>query len=119
LLLHARRLDGCTESLLRLSDNWLEATGPRPVPPNLGTPGARNSIWLTNAGPAIYEVTHTPSLPAASQPVVVTARSHAPAGLQNLTLNYRIDPATTYIAIPMYDDGTGGDAVAGDGIFSA
>ena len=42
-----------------------------------------------------------------------------PNGVQNLTLYYRLDPATTYTAVPMNDDGTGGDAVAGDGIFSA
>jgi hypothetical protein len=37
----------------------------------------------------------------------------------NLTLYYRLDPATNYTAVPMVDDGTGGDAVPGDGVFSA
>ena len=115
----ARWLRGWPEVLLRLNGNWLEATGPMPVPANLGTPGARNSRCLTNAGPAIYQVTHSPSIPAASQPVVVTARVHDPSGVQSLVLNYRIDPATTYTSVPMKDDGTGGDAVADDGIFSA
>src|SRR5205085_5174206 len=34
-------------------------------------------------------------------------------------LKYRIDPSATYTFVPMVDDGTGGDAIAGDGIYSA
>lgn len=115
----ARWLRGWPEVLMRVSGNWLEATGPLPVPTNLGTPGARNSRYLTNAGPAIYEVTHNPPIPAASQAVVVSARVHDPDGLKSLTLNYRVDPSTTYTNVVMKDDGTGGDVLAGDGIFSA
>ncbi|MGP8238415.1 MAG: lamin tail domain-containing protein, partial [Limisphaerales bacterium] len=114
----ARWLHGWNEPLLRLNGNWLDATAPLPVPPNLGTPGAPNSQYTPNAGPALYNVTHTPTVPAASQPVVVTARVHDPDGLQNLTLYYRLDPATAYKAVTMNDKGTGGDAIAGDGIFS-
>jgi len=88
----ARWLHGWPEVLLRLNGNWLEATGPMPVPVNLGTPGARNSRYIGNAGPAIYSVTHGPSVPTNAQPVVVTARVHDPDGVQALTLNYRIDP---------------------------
>ncbi len=115
----ARWLHGWPEALLRLNGNWLEAAGTLPVPTNLGTPGMPNSRYVTNAGPAIYEVTHTPTVPAANQPVVVTARVHDPDGLQSLTLNFRIDPNSGYTPLPMKDDGTGGDAVAGDGIYSA
>jgi regulation of enolase protein 1 (concanavalin A-like superfamily) len=115
----ARWLHGWPEVLLRLNGNWLEATAPMPVPANLGTPGARNSRYVTNAGPAIYAVTHTPAVPAAYQAVVVTARVHDPDGVQNLSLFYRVDPATAYTAVPMRDDGAAGDDIAGDGIFSA
>jgi hypothetical protein len=115
----ARWLHGWPEPLLRLNGNWLEATGAMPIPTNLGTPGQPNSRYVTNAGPAIYSVTHTPTLPAASQPAVVTVRVHDPNGVQNLTLYYRLDPATSYTAVTMKDDGTGGDAIAGDGVFSA
>jgi len=115
----ARWLHGWPEVLLRLSGNWLEATGPMPIPPNLGTPGLPNSRYVTNAGPALYEVTHTPAVPAADQPVVVSARAHDPDGVQGLVLNYRIDPAATYTAVAMSDNGEGGDAIAGDGVFSA
>ena len=42
----------------------------------------------------IYNVTHNPPLPAASQPVVVSANVSDPDGVKNLTLYYRLDPAT-------------------------
>ncbi len=115
----ARWIHGWPEVLLRLNGNWLEATAALPLPANLGSPGGPNTRYVTNAGPAVYQVTHTPSLPAANQAAVVTAQVHDPEGQQNLTLYYRIDPATTYTAVPMTDNGTGGDAIAGDGIFSA
>jgi hypothetical protein len=115
----ARWLRGWPEVLLRLNGNWLEATGRMPVPANLGTPGAPNSRLISDAGPATYSVTHSPSIPAANQAVVVSARVHDFDGVQNLTLNYRIDPSTTYAQVAMRDDGIGGDSIAGDGIFSA
>ena len=115
----ARWLHGWPEALMRLNGNWLEATGPLPVPNNLGSPGMPNSQYVTNAGPAIYNVTHNPPVPAANQNVVVSAQAHDPNGVTNLTLYYRLDPATTYTAVPMMDNGTGGDAIPGDGVFSA
>jgi hypothetical protein len=70
----ARWLHGWPEILMRLKGNWLEAVGTMPVPSNLGSPGARNSRTVANAGPAIYEVTHSPTVPAYWDPLVVTAR---------------------------------------------
>ncbi len=115
----ARWLAGWSEVLLRLNGNWLEAAGRLTVPANLGTPGLPNSRAGTNSAPAIRDVTHSPALPAAGQPVLVTARVSDPDGLSSLQLRYRMDPATTYAALPMRDDGLGGDLVAGDGVFSA
>ena len=119
LRFQARWLHGWPEAIFRLNGNWLEATGALPVPASLGSPGAVNSRHVSNAGPAIYNVTHTPSLPATGQPVVVTAQVHDPDGLTSLALLYRLDPATSYTAVIMKDDGTGADAIANDGIFSA
>jgi hypothetical protein len=115
----ARWLHGWPEPLLRLNGNWLEVTAAMPVPNNLGTPGLPNSQQVSHAGPALYNVTHTPPVPAAGQPVVVTARVHDPNGVQIVRLYYRLDPAATYNAVLMRDNGTGGDAIAGDGIYSA
>jgi len=115
----ARWLRGWPEVLMRLSGNWLEATGAMPVPANLGTPGASNSRRLAHAGPAIYEVAHAPVLPGYGDSVVITARAQDPDGLQSLTLHYRADYSTQYTTVPMTDDGAGGDALAGDGLYSA
>jgi hypothetical protein len=115
----ARWLHGWPEPLLRLHGNFLEATGKLPVPVNLGTPGLPNSRAATNCGPAIYQVSHSPAVPAANQAVVVTARVSDPDGVASLVLRYRFDPLITLTNAVMNDAGTNGDAVAGDGIFTA
>src|SRR5438445_733246 len=69
-----RWLKGQPEALLRLRGNWLECAAEMSLPPNPGTPGLRNSRYVTNAAPAIVGTIHAPVLPAANQPVIVTAR---------------------------------------------
>jgi hypothetical protein len=118
LRMRARWLRGWPEPLMRVKGNYLEATGQMILPSNLGTPGERNSRWANNTGPAIYEVQHAPVTPGASENVIVTARVHDPDGLSSLTLRYRIDPSASYTSVNMVDNGTSGDAVANDGIFS-
>jgi hypothetical protein len=116
-----RWLRGWPEILLRLKGNWMEAFGRLTLPPNLGTPGQRNSATIaaqTNAPPAIYEVKHTPVVPAANEPVLVTARVHDPDGVQSVVLKYRVDTSGTQTSVNMLDNGTGGDAVANDGIYT-
>jgi hypothetical protein len=115
----ARWLRGFPEVLLRLHGGGMEAPGRLPVPKNLGTPGAQNSQFRANSGPAVYDVVHSPVLPAATEAVVVTARANDPDGLSSLTLRYRVDPSQVFTSVNMVDNGTGGDAVAGDGLFSA
>ncbi len=115
----ARWQRGCPEPLLRFWGNYLEATARLTVPANLGSPGLPNSQAKTNTGPAIHQVRHDPAVPAANQPVVVTTRVADPDGLASLTLQYRFDPLTTTTNVAMNDAGTGGDAIAGDGIYSA
>ncbi len=115
----ARWLHGWPEALVRLNGNWLEAAGKMSIPTNLGTPGLVNSSKVPNAGPAIYEVAHSPSIPAANQAVVVTARVHDPDAPVTLQLKYRVDPSASYSTATMTDNGAGGDAIASDGIYSA
>jgi regulation of enolase protein 1 (concanavalin A-like superfamily) len=110
---------GHTNVILRLKGNWLEAVGNLVPPPNLGTPGLPNSAYAANIGPAIYDVRHHPILPAVQQSVKITARAHDPDGIASMMLRYRIDPSATFVTVPMVDDGTGGDAVAGDGVHTA
>ena len=114
-----RWLKGHPEVVLRLRGNWLEAPGPLTTPSNPGTPAQPNSRAVANTGPAIYETAHSPTLPAAGQPITVSARVHDPDNVSSLALLYRLDPASTYNAVPMLDSGSGGDAVAGDGLFTA
>ena len=114
-----RWLRGHPEILFRLRGNWHEAAVAMDLPTNLGTPGARNSRALNNAPPAISDVVHHPAVPAANQPVVVTARVHDPDGLASVQLRYRLDPSAALTNLTMLDNGTGGDAVAGDGLFAA
>lgn len=114
-----RWLSGWPEFLLRLRGNWIEAPKTLALPSNLGTPGARNSRAISNAGPAIYDVAHSPILPASAQPVVVTARASDPGGVSRLDLYYREDGISTFSSTRMLDNGTGGDAIANDGIYSA
>jgi regulation of enolase protein 1 (concanavalin A-like superfamily) len=113
-----RWLRGWPEFILRTHGNYLESFTRLKLPGNLGTPGARNSRATANNAPAISEVTHNPVLPDLLQPVAVTARVHDPDGVTSFTLRYRIDPSPTQTSVPMVDDGSGLDAVAGDGIFT-
>jgi len=114
-----RWLRGHPEILFRLRGNWLEAAATMDLPTNLGTPGAVNSRAVPNASPAIYSVRHHPSVPAANEAVIVTARVHDSDGIASVQLRYRLDPSATLSNVAMLDNGTGGDAVAGDGLYSA
>ncbi|HEX7653974.1 MAG TPA: lamin tail domain-containing protein, partial [Verrucomicrobiae bacterium] len=114
----ARWLHGSPEPLLRVRGCYLELYGRLPVPTNLGTPGLANSRGTTNAGPAIYEVTHSPAVPTTNQAIVITARVFDPQSVTNVSVRYRLDPTNTQFVVAMNDSGTNGDAVAGDGIYS-
>jgi hypothetical protein len=113
-----RWLRGHPELLLRLHGSATEAYGRMALPRKLGTPGMANSRRIANAGPAIYEVKHSPLLPVAGAGVVVTARATDPQGIGALKLRYRVDPTPSYTDVTMLDNGTGGDAIANDGIYS-
>lgn len=100
-------LAGWPELLLRLHGGWLEASTNILAVRNLGTPGARNSRAVANAGPAITDVTHRPILPQAGQSVTVVARLQDPDGLSAVFLRYRVDPATNVVTLPMVNNGAG------------
>lgn len=114
----ARWLRGHPEMLLRLKGGYLEAVGRLSVPLNLGTPGARNSRAVSNAGPALTDVRHSPVLPPAGQPFRVLARVHDANGVQLVRASYRLDPSLTRSTTTMNDNGIDADEVAGDGVFT-
>jgi hypothetical protein len=117
---YARWQRGWPELLLRLKGNFMEAYCNMIVPQNLGTPGLANSRAVANAAPAIADLKSTPVLPAAAEPAVITASVDDPDGLSSVTLFWRNDTAGgAYNPVTMNDDGTGGDLIANDGIYSA
>lgn len=104
------------------------------------TPGAQNSVFATNAPPALRQVEHYAALPVPGQTtihpgqdVVVTAKATDPDGVQSVSLLYQIVEPGTYITkedaayelaanwttLAMNDAGTGQDLLAGDGIYTA
>lgn len=111
-------LRGWPELLLRLHGGGFEVGGRMQILPNLGTPGAANSAVVANTGPAVYDVAHSPVLPAASEAVVVSCRASDPQTF-TLSLKYRIDPTAVFTTVAMQDNGTGADSIARDGTYSA
>ncbi len=114
-----RWVAGWPELLIRTRGGGLEMTARMTVPRNLGTPGRANSRQVTNAGPAIFAVNHSPAVPDASQAVVVSARASDPDGISSVSLRFRVGESGAFTSLAMRDDGTGGDAAAGDGVWSA
>lgn len=93
-----------------------------PIPGNLGTPGAVNSMELPAPAPVVDQLKHFPVVPISTQPVVVSARVASVAGLTSVNAVHRLDSVAgngAWASVAMNDSGTAGDAVAGDGIWSA
>jgi len=122
----ARWLRGSRYLLLRTSRERAPVQPPRPayafelnMPLNLGTPGMQNTAYVPNRGPDILDVQHTPVLPAAGEPIVVTAHVDDKDGLVAVLLYYRSEGSGGFTSTLMVDDGSGDDFIAGDKIFTA
>jgi len=108
-----RWIAGWPYIIIGIKGHALEAVGALDVPDNLGTPGQPNSRRVSNAGPAICDVQHAPVLPAAAQPVTVSARVHDPDGVASVVLKWRNDTAAGPVTTtPMTDPD-------GDGVYRA
>ena len=97
------------------------------------TPGAANSVRSLpeTIPPQIRQVMHTPVTPAPGQVVKITARITDPNGMNAVNLSYQtVDPGsyirltdaaygTAWTSVLMRDNGTNGDLVANDSIYSA
>ena len=107
------------------------------------TPGAANSSFALNSPPQIRQVDHFPKEPKSGEAVVVSAKVTDPDGVLAVSLEYQIvepgdyfcqflkfstngnanpdprfeDPAE-WTSIAMTDDGSGGDSLANDSLFS-
>ncbi|MEX0330665.1 MAG: lamin tail domain-containing protein [Puniceicoccaceae bacterium] len=83
------------------------------------TPGAANGALTGSLGPEITEVLHAPHEPLPGEPVKVTA---AIASTTTVVASAQLRYTIMYgqpTAIPMVDNGTAGDALANDGIYTA
>ncbi|MBN1418501.1 MAG: lamin tail domain-containing protein, partial [Planctomycetes bacterium] len=88
-----------------------------PVPPRLGTPGARNSMYRANQGPVMDRLQQSPILPGTGAEVNVTVRASDADGVETVRLLHRDDAASVWQTVAMADDGLHGDGDAGDGLF--
>lgn len=83
------------------------------------TPGGPNGVGADDLGPIITDVSHSPARPADNQDLIVTAAITPSNGpVDEVTLHYRV-MYSIEATLAMNDSGTGGDALAGDGIFTA
>ena len=95
------------------------------------TPGRRNSVYSESIPPQIRQVSHHPDKPRSGEAVLVQAKVTALSGVGEVSLKYQVvdpgnyialgDPAyaTDWTTVAMRDDGTEGDAIAGDHIYTA
>ena len=82
------------------------------------TPGSDNGAGSEDLGPIIQAVGHSPQVPADADDLVVTARVVAALSpVASVTAHYAV-MFGNLVALPLRDDGTGGDAAAGDGVWS-
>lgn len=120
LTFDARWVSGKPTVLFQTWDRSFGEVFHLPIPKNLGTAGAANSAAIGAARPVVSGLIHSPAVPTSSDPVRVTAEV---SGATTVNLRHRLDNASgsgTYLNTTMFDDGvTGGDEVAGDGVYSA
>ena len=94
------------------------------------TPGRANSGLTADLPPQARQVEHSPERPTAADAVTITAKVTDPDGVASVTLHLQEVEPGTYLRLtdaaydidwddfPMVDDGTGGDAMAGDHVYT-
>lgn len=98
------------------------------VPQDIGTPGASNTASAAGTPvPQVDDLAHHPVIPSDSDDVTITARIDSLTPLSKVEVRYTKDKEAgneesifnPWKKATMTDDGSGGDVVAGDGIYSA
>ncbi len=89
-----------------------------PMPSPRGTPGKPNTVYLSNLGPVIWDVTQKPIVPKSADSVRITAKISDSDGVTSVTLYYRGDNDANYNSVQMFDDGSHNDRRAGDGLYA-
>jgi len=122
LTFEARWISGKNRLIVQTWDHSFGAALLIPMPNALGTAGAANSRLAEAPLPQVDSVLHSPAVPKAADTVTVTARVASAQPLSTVEVVHRVDDSNnsgSWVATAMHDDGTGGDAVADDGIFTA
>jgi regulation of enolase protein 1 (concanavalin A-like superfamily) len=95
------------------------------------TPNGLNECLAANAPPLLRQVNHSPSQPKSNEPVEITVKVTDDDGVESVTLSYQtVDPGsyialqdpqyqTNWTGVTMYDDGTHGDRITNDNIYTA
>ena len=118
----ARWVSGMSRLLMQSWDRTWGRTFAIPVPNALGTPGTANSRAAAVAAPEIWSMLHSPSVPRSTDNVKITARVSSALPLASVNVVHRLDSiagTNAWTTSPMNDAGTGGDDLAGDGIYTA
>ena len=99
--LRAKWLRGCPWLHSEIYYNKVTTTFLLDLPARSGTPGARNSTFQANLGPAFSNTIHAPPVPAAAQPVTVTTQVSDPQGVGAVTLKYSVNGAAAFVSVNM------------------
>jgi hypothetical protein len=87
----ARWIAGSNQVHTRLYFNRCPKTTLVERPENPGTPGSRNSRFVSNAGPTFSGLRHLPVVPAPGEPVQVSAVIQDPDGVGEVKLRYSVE----------------------------
>ncbi|MBM3845869.1 MAG: hypothetical protein FJ405_06245, partial [Verrucomicrobia bacterium] len=119
----ARWVAGASRLIVQTWDHSIATDISLPVPKNLGTPGTRNSRYIPLPAAQLDGILHSPAVPSPGQPVRITAQVGSFTASPQVVLHHRLDNSTgggAWSTRTMSDDGvSGGDAKAGDGVYTA
>ena len=122
LRFRGRWVSGKSRLVVQTLDHGFGTSFYLPIPNNLGTPGRANSRKLNSPAPVITGVVHSPAVPKPAEQVKVTAKVSSVLPLSIVNVVHRLDSSSgnnAWAKTTMNDAGSGGDLVAGDGIYTA
>ena len=131
LAIHGLNRGASGSDLLILPKLTVEKAGPVDFSPAMQgyffspTPGKTNGPIVADVGPSVRHVTENPPAPASGEDLIITAEvQETLRPISGVRLVCRVNFASSNRwlpsdGLPMLDDGTGADAVANDGIYTA
>jgi hypothetical protein len=122
LQFEARWISGKPRLIAQTWDHSIGRSFLLPVPNGLGTPGATNTAAGAAPPAQVDSILHQPAVPTSNDPVKVTARVTSANPLATVEVLHRASDANNanpWVSSPMFDNGTNGDAVPNDGVYTA